>query len=511
LGIPLTGLISDYLILAHGFANFMVALDQKRGICHIMTYKPTSTFAQIIIVLLLVCLPSFYTRAQTDSSAGKGLNFNGSTQFVDTRFRTHLRKFTAECWVKSPNAPTFNQGKGPVHYEENFQFNWDHVAPAAQAAVVIRDSTGSWQAASFGTLLGSTWYHLAATYDGDTLKAYVNGRLITANGAPTGPPKQEFNSLKIGKHAKLSNPQYEFFEGVVDEVRVWNVALPADSIRLHIHHPLRGNEPGLVLYYQLNELQGDSTLNLVSGRMAPLISRPQRQAVDIPVAIGYSTLVNAADTSQTYTFFGGELKAKVDAPTSLLMATRFDRVLQNFIPPAGSRPRPYIINYYDGQNVNLTSMTITEQQPRLANFGSLRPGYWVVGHRRQAFENMQNLTSDSVLSYDSTAGIYQFRNPKWGQLILGLSTASPVRLPSVSARQNNTIDLRYDHQDWVVVGNYGKLVVLDQLGRVMMTFKSSDPAAGIMRMSSDHLPIGLYHLIATDLDGQVRTAQMAKW
>ncbi len=476
-----------------------------------MTYKPTLTFARKIIMLLLACLSSFYTWAQTDSSAGKGLYFNGSTQYVDTRFRAHLRKFTATCWVKSPNAPTFNQGKGPVHYEENFQFNWDHVSPAAQAAVVIRDSTGSWQAASFGTLLGATWYHLAATYDGDTLKAYVNGRLITANGAPTGPPKQELNSLKIGKHAKLSNPQYEFFEGVVDEVRVWNVALPADSIRLHIHHPLRGNEPSLVLYYQLNELQGDSTLDLVSGRMAPLIARPARQLVDIPVAKGYSTLVNAADTSQTYSFFGGELKAKVDTPTFLLMATRFDRVLLNFIPPTGARPRPYIINYYDGQNVNLTSLTITEQQPRLASYGSLRPGNWVVGYRRQAFENIQNLPSDSVVAYDSIAGIYQFRNPKWGQLILGLSTASPVLLPGANRGQINAIDLRYDHQDWVVVGNYGKLVVLDQLGRIMMTFKPSDSAAGTMRLSSDHLPIGLYHLVATDLDGQVRTAQMAKW
>ena len=41
--------------------------------------------------------------------------------------------------------------------------------------------------ASFGTLNPNVWYYLTATYDGETLRAFKDGKLITENANPIGP------------------------------------------------------------------------------------------------------------------------------------------------------------------------------------------------------------------------------------------------------------------------------------------------------------------------------------
>jgi hypothetical protein len=70
------------------------------------------------------------------------------------------------------------------------------------------------------------WTHLAATYDGATVRLYVNGtqvRALSASGAmtvSTGP-------LKIGGNAIWS----EWFAGLIDDVRVYNRALTAAEIQ----------------------------------------------------------------------------------------------------------------------------------------------------------------------------------------------------------------------------------------------------------------------------------------
>jgi hypothetical protein len=244
-----------------------------------------------LYVLIALVFFEFTSQAQVDSVAGKNYFFDGSTQFVDTRDTSLYTSFTVECWVKSPFAPSNLQGKGPVHYEKNFQINWDHVQPSARNSLVLNVTNGGWQSASFGPLEGEKWYHLAGTYDGDTLRTYTNGRLVTEKIIQGGAPVKEAFSLKIGKHAKLSGAQ-EYFKGNVDEVRVWTRALSAREIQTAMYHPLTGTEPGLKHYYQFNsgQIQGDSVRNLAATTWAPVRFGPDHQNSGFPFGKG-STIV----------------------------------------------------------------------------------------------------------------------------------------------------------------------------------------------------------------------------
>ena len=65
-----------------------------------------------------------------------------------------------------------------------------------------------------------TWTHLAATYDGATLRLYVDGSLA-GSVAATGAIATSAGALRIGGNTLWG----EYFQGLIDEVRVYNRAL----------------------------------------------------------------------------------------------------------------------------------------------------------------------------------------------------------------------------------------------------------------------------------------------
>ena len=75
-------------------------------------------------------------------------------------------------------------------------------------------------------IVNDTWYHAAATYDGQNLRVYLNGNLEnTLTLAAARPPR--FDSIQ---HAGLATSITSvpavagFFDGVLDEARVWSLA-----------------------------------------------------------------------------------------------------------------------------------------------------------------------------------------------------------------------------------------------------------------------------------------------
>ncbi len=93
------------------------------------------------------------------------------------------------------------------------------------------------------------WHHTAFTYDGTTLKLYVDGTLdgtLTAAGTIT----TNTSPLDIGYNSPLN--LYPFI-GKIDEVRVWNTTRTLSEIQTAMNGPLLGNETGLVAYYHFND------------------------------------------------------------------------------------------------------------------------------------------------------------------------------------------------------------------------------------------------------------------
>jgi hypothetical protein len=80
----------------------------------------------------------------------------------------------------------------------------------------------------------NTWTHLALTYDGTTLCLYVNGVQVFSL-ARTGNLTASAHPLEIGGDSILG----QYFQGAIDEVRIYNQALSLSEIQADMVTPIQ--------------------------------------------------------------------------------------------------------------------------------------------------------------------------------------------------------------------------------------------------------------------------------
>jgi hypothetical protein len=95
------------------------------------------------------------------------------------------------------------------------------------------------------------WHHVAGVYNGSQVVLYVNGVLVKS-ASRSGLLATNTDALRIGNRQAGDRA----YDGAIDEVRVWNRALPLSEIVANRDKELTGTEPGLVAYYRFNEGTG---------------------------------------------------------------------------------------------------------------------------------------------------------------------------------------------------------------------------------------------------------------
>jgi len=111
---------------------------------------------------------------------------------------------------------------------------------------------------SYTTLSTETWYHIASVYDASagTNDIYVNGVALTRM---TGLPTSITDTTADFKFGKSTYDGY--FDGLIDEVRVWNDIRTVTEIADNYERELVGNEANLQGYWRLNNNYLDETSN----------------------------------------------------------------------------------------------------------------------------------------------------------------------------------------------------------------------------------------------------------
>jgi fibronectin type 3 domain-containing protein len=168
---------------------------------------------------------------------GGALSFNGTSARVNIPNAASLQLttgMTLEAWV---NPSTVSNKWRDVIYKGNDNYYLE--ATSNKSSRPAGGGTfGGGNANVFGTaaLAANTWTFLALSYDGSNLRLYVNGTLVNTQ-PKTGTIATSTNQVQIGGDSLYG----QFFKGLIDEVRIYNLALSAAAIQTDMATPVNGS------------------------------------------------------------------------------------------------------------------------------------------------------------------------------------------------------------------------------------------------------------------------------
>jgi len=228
------------------------------------------------------------------------LDFDGSSDYVTFGQASDLgvSAFTLECWFRRDGAgvtastggsgvvavPLLTKGCGEDD-GSNLDMNYFLGIRGTDGVLAADYEEGTGQAApgSNHPVLGvtpirnNTWYHAAATFDGTTWNLYLNGELETqlAVGAGRLPQSGSIQHAALASALNSVGTPSGYFNGVIDEARVWDHARTQAEIRSDMFSGVTSGT-GLLGRWGLNEGSGTATVNsVVAGSNGTLTNDPQ--------------------------------------------------------------------------------------------------------------------------------------------------------------------------------------------------------------------------------------------
>ncbi len=187
--------------------------------------------------------------------AGYALGFSGN-DFVQSDPVAFTNALTIETWANWSGAAL-----GTLISDYNDTLGYE-LRVTSDGTLQVLTNTGRITSSTPGKILPNQWTHIAFTYENDTVTLYVNGLSV---GSDTGNTiTQTNNSLFIGRSQSGGN----FFQGKLDEVRIWDHSLSPDEIRSGMTKKLNENHPNytthLKKYYRFDEGEGAILTDLIT-------------------------------------------------------------------------------------------------------------------------------------------------------------------------------------------------------------------------------------------------------
>ncbi len=177
------------------------------------------------------------------------------------------QNLTLEAWVKPYNYGSYEFGR--IVDKENFSLHLIGDIPgmnknSVSFYLINSNNTISYTDSKENAVQLNEWQHFAVTYEAatSTAKMYINGVLQEADylyGVPDGEVMFNGNfDLTIGN----SIDHNLAFNGLIDEVRVWNVVRTDQEISTWMYDFVEKDAPGLIGYWHMNEGNGNELMDL---------------------------------------------------------------------------------------------------------------------------------------------------------------------------------------------------------------------------------------------------------
>ncbi len=206
---------NDSLVLMMNFENISALGENTTRIVDISNYGNNGTVSRAIW--------------NSSGKYGGAYNFNGSNNvFINISNSASLNStnFTISAWIKATSW-RLNSWEGSIVNKDTIGISGFFLRTGSNGKLSfgIGNTSGGWSEVISGSIMSTNiWYNVMGIYNGTTISTFINGALINTALAPN---YQTSNSnIFIGSGYDLART----FNGLIDEVRIWNRSLSTPEI-----------------------------------------------------------------------------------------------------------------------------------------------------------------------------------------------------------------------------------------------------------------------------------------
>jgi hypothetical protein len=248
------------------------------------------------------------------------INFDGTDDHINFKneFNLNSGTFSIEAWIKSGAVNSNTQTIISKRFSTSSTDGYD-------LRLVNNSISFNW---NNGNAITSTypidsnrWYHIAVTFSGSNYNLYVDGILVAGPISGANPTSNSVNFI-VGAMDQNNVTPFNYFNGWMDELRIWNTTLTVDQIHQMMNQEIQddgsGNIEGAIVpknitgltwsnlngYYQMNGetdiINGylvDKATTPINGKIKNIYT-PQPETAPLP----YTSRANGAwETDASWT------------------------------------------------------------------------------------------------------------------------------------------------------------------------------------------------------------------
>ena len=233
---------------------------------------------------LLMGDPALGQAGGLDDDTNPSMSFDGVDDHVDLGDRfdfTGTQAFTAEAWI---NRGTGNEATGLRRILDKLRSSapsdgWSlSIVPSTQRIRFQRHANATQNSIDSATAVNpDRWHHIVASYDGATMRLYING-LSQASAAATASSVGNPLAFRVGWGPDAASADH--FHGRIDDAAVYPTALSQARIQAHYiagrsyRDVIMDTDP--VAYWRLGEASGTTAASQTTTNNGTYVGSPAR-------------------------------------------------------------------------------------------------------------------------------------------------------------------------------------------------------------------------------------------
>lgn len=259
-------------------------------------------------ILLASCIISIYATSQTNNSS---VSLDGTNDYISIPNNGVLNPtnaITIQAWIKADSwTPDILLNSNYIVGKDEWSttpVTGYSLCSGGNGKLSFDFASGvTWHPLISASIMSTNvWYYVTGTYDGSQLKIYINGLLVGFQNF-SGTINTCTEPLNIGRTPYINSSTPRWFDGKIDQVEIWNIALDSAQINQYMLCSPIGNEAGLVGFWNFEEGIGTFTADkTMYGNNGQLINGTTWNTDTQPICPTTSTSDNSLNNNLTKIF-----------------------------------------------------------------------------------------------------------------------------------------------------------------------------------------------------------------